>query len=244
MRSKSSDPVENGFRNLSRETVPDSHLTAMLAGSRRKLQRRKLMKQRIRRISWGATAVVAILIALLAIPISFDVKVGSVITVENIPLTAGYTEFQKEVPSLDGLINSSLSRNTETATLQLAFTRSGAGAAPERIRNLLDRFDLSGDRLVFSSRDIMKKVGGNALAAITGGYIHLNVTDMRDAEIESALLAELAAAGLEGGEVQIETDTDGIKHIEMSFEAPVGEGDGSGEYTIEITSDENGEAPE
>jgi hypothetical protein len=216
-------------------------MAAMLAGSQQRLQRRDQMRQKIRRVSFGTVAAAALLLILLVVPFSYTINLGSVVTIENIPLNENYSAFARELSAIPGLINHAVRRQGDTVSLQLGFNREASESAESKIRQLLADHELNHSALALSSRNIVKTVGGNALAAITGGNIRINAAGMDDDELEAALMSELAAAGLSGSEVNIATDADGNKHIEFSFERPADLPDDQTEYRIEITFDEEGD---
>ncbi len=223
--------IARGLRGLAEETPPHGHMEHALAGAQRKMQRGEIVKQRMRRVSLAGAGACALVLALLFVPVSYEMGIGSVVRVDwpepagDQNAAAAGAAIAADVKGMDRLVDFQWTRQGERMYLVAAFSDVGQDEAGARIREVILRHaDLGmvpdgptigaggktrvGDIRV-ATRPIMKLVRADALAAATGGRIQLRVSGASAEEIEQALLAELAAQGFTGSSVDVRTETAG-----------------------------------
>jgi len=199
------------------------------------MERRHIVNHRIARVVSTGGVAALILAALLFVPVSYEVEVGSVVTASWKSTATDPNRIAERLEGLDGLFSQNVRLNGEHVSAQLLFRGMGADEAERRVRELLaGKLDPASGPAELSSRRIMKKVGGNALAAITGGTIRVNAAGLSDREIEEAIVAEFATHGVRHSEAQVVTDTDGERRIDIMIETD-GDGEAEMSYEVEIT---------
>ncbi len=122
----------------------------------------------------------------------------------------GFTDelesFMDAVSNIDGITNRNLSIDNGRAELNLVFRDRPTGEVEREVYDALSRRLGDDSELSVSAENIEKLMGGNALAAVTGGRIRIGVEDMTDAEIEAVVANALASSGVQVRSIKVNTD--------------------------------------
>jgi hypothetical protein len=182
-------------------------------------------------------AVMAILfLAMLLVPASYDVTVGSTISLELAVDDFKQVPWQDVHEALPGLMNLSTSMQADAATVHMLFRDTDRTEAKQAVEGALAESGLMADMYRLRAESIKKTVGGNALAAVTGGVIRIGVQGLSDAEVEAAITEHLAERGFGVRSVDVETTQQGDefhKDISIEFDAenlPEGVAEGDSVY--------------
>ncbi len=198
-------PVECGLKELSNEEVEPFHFERMMARTRAEIKRRNPIMFAVKRTAVVSGVVALIFIAMLLIPASYSVNVGSLVKAEfnmdetNLPL------IMSAVDGIDKISSQNLSVNNGKAELNIAFRDRSADAVEAEVMNALSNVLGENAQLTVSSESIKKLMGGNALAAVTGGAIRIGCDDMSDAEIEALIVNALSSSGLQIQDIDVST---------------------------------------
>jgi len=219
-------PVERGLKELSNEEVEPFHFEAMMARTRAEIKRRNPIMFAVKRTAVVSGIVAVIFIAMLLIPASYSVNVGSLVSAEfnldetNLPL------IMSAVDGIDKISNQNLSVNNGKAELNIAFRDVSAGDAEAEVAAVLSATLSNDAELSVSSENIKKLMGGNALAAVSGGAIRIACEDMTDAEIEALIVDALTSSGVQIQNVNVSTtqNSDGQIRRIIRVEGDVPEG--------------------
>jgi len=240
MRSKSSHQMDSGLQDLASELPPPAHQAKMLAGAKQKIERKQKMKQRINRISWGTGIAAVVMIIMLVVPITYEVTVGSMVSLAGLPVDESFDTICAELASLTNLQEHHVTITKDTADFQLAFRKLSGPKAASQVKEILARHTANPAQLELLTENIVKEVGGNALAFATGGVISVNITGLDDDEVAAAIVARLEEAGYENSSAEVTTE-DGVSTVDISIsldEDSVDEGSSTETITIELTDDE------
>lgn len=195
------------------------------------------MNKRVVRSVTGLSAVLALVLGLLFIPVSYTIPIGTIVTV-SMPYSGNLPEksILKATGDIEGVANSMINANNGELTLTFAFNSTNGKKSENKVKNALSGVEeLPADR-TYTSRLITRKVGGNALAAITGGRILINTNGMNDAEIEAAIVSAFQAQGATVGRVMVQTSPDGSeRRVEIEFTPD--EADGETFYDIQLSDE-------
>jgi len=236
MDKKNHFDIDEVLKKAGKETPPPFHMQRMLNTAKQKASRRNIMTKRYFAPIASTTFIVALVIAMLFIPVTYKIHVGSLVTIEWTPNGKDVTNVLSDFQSLDNAVNVNYQSTPDLQKVFVAFEGIKSSKATKLVRDLLDnQSDIDGFEI--SSSNIIKEVGGNALAAITGGRIVINAKGLTDDEIETVLLEQLSVAGYNVNSVSVQTDADGVKHMEFSFEVDsetTSEQGAEEETTIEI----------
>ena len=248
MKQKQSNPADVDLKQLAEEEIEPFHYARTMARTREIMQRRKPMIIAVKRTAIASGIVVALFIALLLIPASYSVDVGSVVKAQfNITDEAAIKPVMDAVASLDGVCNRSMSVKNDLAEFTLVFKDIKAYQAEREVKDRLSKVLDDNANLQITAEPITKLLGGNALAAVTGGKIRIAVENLPDDQIEAIIASELAAKGLMVRTIDVQTDRshDGQIQREIRIEAELPEGiepNENGEYEFQFDFyDEPGE---
>ncbi|MFQ5599864.1 MAG: hypothetical protein ACE5G2_04835 [Candidatus Krumholzibacteriia bacterium] len=179
------------------------------------------MNRRIATTTMALGVPALILIGLVLVPISYEVRVGSLVRAEWPAASGDLLAIANDISRLENLANRNIVVQDGTVVLEAAFRKVGERDAEGRLREALGRHLDSGSAVRIETEEIVRKVGGNALAAMTGGTITVNAEGLSDAEVEAAIAAELANWGARASEVRVQTSADGQRTIDITIdEAP------------------------
>ncbi len=217
MEPNSSHRMDKGLRDLATESPSSTHQAEMLTGARQKMRRIQQMKKRVTRVSWGAGGTVFLMIALLMIPITYEVTVGCVVSLNGVSLNESYAQVYENLTSLEQLRNHDVTIINSLANFQLVFKKMSRRKATELITEILTESHVSLTGLEISSENLVVEVGGNALAYATNGVISINISDLDDTEIETAIVSQLTAAGYTNSSAHITTE-DGVTNITIGID--------------------------
>lgn len=235
----SSERIDGGLRELSREVLPPGHMHAMLGRARVRVRRREKMNRVIRKTAVAAGLCAAIVVALIFVPVSYDLKVGTLVRVEIPATDASFQVLASGLPHMDGLVTSSSERVEDNIVLRLGFW----GKSPEEARaianTVLADFPGMPGGLRISAREIVKTIGGNVLAWASGGRIVVNGEGMPEEELEAAIVQALIDNGASMADVNVEIADDGVSRIDITVGEMEGDIPGDS-LTIEIINSNPG----
>ena len=160
----------------------------------------------------GAVVAVSLVIALLFVPVTYQLTIGSVVTIKSPVLSSISDEQIEAIKNLDSVINTNLAEDC----IYVAFEDMKGKRAEADISEFLNQNHLLEDYTI-SSRDIVGEFGGNALAAITGGNITVNARGLSDTETESLIMGQLSMAGYPVEMVKVRSNDDGTASFEFVF---------------------------
>ncbi len=216
MNSQSHEPFDNGLNELKHEEPPAFHFERTMAHVRQQAKRRSSMSSKMIRSALAAGAFAIVVIGMLVIPVSYDLEIGSMVTVE-FPVTELMTiDFANLMDSMENLVNQNLNTSGSEATLALAFRDVSADDAEALVREFLGS---SANEFELTAEPIIERVGGNALAAITGGNIIVGESGMSDEEVEALIASHFFSMGAVVRRVDVNTDNSGQTTIDLEFES-------------------------
>ncbi len=226
MKQKLPRQAEQGLRDLASEEPEPFHYERTMARvhSAGSATRRTRIMKTLTSTAIGVGAVAVIFLALVFIPATYDVKLGSIVTV-----TLPSAEIPNEqvfglVSAMQGVTSSTINNNNGVLTLDFAFNGVKKQEAEMRVREALsERFNP--DELTFTSDDVTVQAGGNALAALTGGRITIYADGMTDEEIEAAIAEQLQAHLGSGGTYFVDVDSNEDGEMTIQVEAIAGPGE-------------------
>ncbi len=223
MPSNSSERVDDGLRGLSREVLPPGHMHAMLERVEVSVRRKDRMTRTIWRTALAAGLCAVIVVGLVFIPVSYDLRVGSLVRAE-LPATEGnLARLSAGLPHMDGLVYSNAEQVEGDVVLRLGFWGKTAEEARALAGEALAAFPESPRRYAITAEDIVERIGGNVIAWASGGRILINGEGMSEEELEQAIVRALIDNGAESADVNVEISGDGVSRIDIS----VGEMEGS-----------------
>jgi len=152
--------------------------------------------------------------------------VGSLVKAEFNMDEANLPLIMSAVDGIDKISNQNLSVNNGKAELNIAFRDRSAGSVEAEVQNALSGVLSDNAELSVSSENITKLMGGNALAAVSGGAIRIGCDDMSDAEIEALIINALSSSGLQIQDIDVSTteNSDGQIRRIIRVEGDVPEG--------------------
>lgn len=240
--------IARGLRGLAEETPPHGHMERALAGARRKLQRGDGMRHGMQRVSVAGVGAFAVVVALLFVPVSYEMGIGSVVRAaweapaDEAQASAASAAIAAEVQALDHLVDFNLKRMGDRMYLTAAFSDVDQETAGNQVRGTIQRhvscalaapLQAGPDgvavrdeqaEISVASMAIVKLIRANALAAATGGLVRIHVQGSSPEEIGQALMAELEAQGFVGSSVDVRTESVGdsthVMHVEVHVGTP------------------------
>jgi hypothetical protein len=233
MPSNSSERIDDGLRELSREVLPPGHKHAMMERARVRIRRKEEMNRAIRKASLAAGLCVLILVGLLFVPVSYDLRVGSIVSAE-IPATGeNLAMLSSGLPNMEGLVTSNAEHVDDHVVLRLGFWGKSAEEARAIASEALAGLAKGPDGYRIAAEEIVERIGGNVLAWASGGRIVVNGEGMSEEELEEAIVEALLSSGASSADVNVELFDDGVSRIDIM----VGEMEGdlpADSLTIEI----------
>jgi hypothetical protein len=239
MPSLSSGRIDDGLRELSREVLPPGHMHAMLERARVRVRRKEKMNTAIRRMAVAAGLCAAILVGLVFVPVSYDLRVGTLVRAEMPATDANLAILADGLPHMEGLVTSSAEHVEDGVVLRLGFWGKSTDEARAIANAALADFPRGPGGVRVSTVDIIETIGGNVLAWASGGRIVVNGEGMTEEELEQAIVQALIDNGASRADVNVELVGDGISRIDIT----VGEMDGTmvgDSLTIEIINSSEG----
>ena len=235
----SSERIDGGLRELSREVLPPGHMHAMLERARVRVRRREKMNRVIRKTTMAAGLCAAIVVGLVFVPVSYDLRVGSLVRAEIPATDANFQALANGLPHMEGLVTSNSERDEENIVLRLGFW----GKSPEEARAIanaaLADFPGGEDAYRISAKAIVKTIGGNVLAWASGGRIVVNGEGMSEEDLEAAIVQALIDNGASMADVNVEVTDDGVSRIDIMVGEMEGDVPGDS-ITIEIINSNPG----
>ncbi|MFC2150777.1 hypothetical protein ACFLQV_04675 [Calditrichota bacterium] len=229
MKNQSYEKLERSLRALSEEAPEPSHYPKTMAMVRERIEQRNPIMIAIKQGAIISGVVAAIFLAMLFIPVSYSVTIGSMATAlfpftndEDIMAVMDATQ---DIPNV---INANFTIDNGEAKLTLI---SNGRNSKQLTRDLKEGLAglISADQLSVTGEDVKQLRGGNALAAVTGGRIVLGglyADDMSDEQIEAEIMSQLSSQGLIPRQVTVQTDRSGDgeirREVRVEVEAPEG----------------------
>ncbi len=232
MQSDIPQRIDQGLRELAQEKPHPGQMNRMLVGARRRMDGRSSVTRIMTRTAMAAGAAALLVVGLLLIPISYEVCLGTVVSAQWPGADSSPSAVTAALAGTADLANYSVNWNGADLSAQLLFRDVGVAEAKRRTLACLDPLLGSTQEVELGCREIKKRVGGNALAAMTGGVIRVHAAGLSDPEIEAAIAAELSAWGAGGSDVQVVTGPDGERSIDITVEDPP---EGEETITLEVT---------
>ncbi|MDP8206396.1 MAG: hypothetical protein P9L92_07030 [Candidatus Electryonea clarkiae] len=235
---------EKGLRDLKSEEPEPFHFERTMARVRQKEQRRLNIMSTFTRTAIGVGFFCLIILALILIPVTFTMNVGSTVSVK-IPVNTdvSHMDIIKATDGLEGITNSNIRMTPDGMTLDFAFRPTKSRKAENLVREALAGVINDPSGIEFNSENMKVEVGGNALAAITGGRISINTQGLSDEQIESAIIAAFASRGMDVTDVDVETTNDGNERrveIRVMKELEEGEELECPEITLDLEEGQEG----
>jgi len=212
--------VKKGLNDLSKEEPEPFQFNRTMARLRQQKTRRFIPMKAINRTAIGIGAAAIIVVAMLLIPVTYDMPVGSLVTVQ-LPLTENFLNENMEKISLDmdNLQNTFVKIAGDKMLINYTFRDVSPEKAEMNIRTALDKTVPGMDIESIKSEVITTKIGGNALAAIATRYFNIDITGLSDGRGEAAIHTALAAEGITAENVSVQTEMEGdMKRIEIQLE--------------------------
>jgi len=209
---------EHLLGELAQEKPDAQHMAAMLAGA---VQRRRKSDQRRRqatRLTFATVTTTMVVIMLLVVPVSYVVNVGNRVEVTWPVAMVGSEAVAATLADMADLAGQKIRYQNGVASATLVFVGSRADEAESAVRTALAPFLSEQGLLSIASTTIQRKIGGNALAALSHGYVRVFARGMSDDEVEAALIEELGLIGIRGIEAEITNLPDGSKNIEVQMQ--------------------------
>ncbi|MBD3167318.1 hypothetical protein GF324_12015 [bacterium] len=153
-------------------------------------------------ISAGALAV--IIAGMLLVPASYEVTVGSTVSVDLGLDRLNKVDWQAFRDHPD-FANLSVAGNGEQAAVHLVFRDLSKTEAGAVVEGILAEQSLAPGTYSLMTESITKTVGGNALAALSGGTIRIMAHGLTDDEVETAIVEHLQARGIGVNAVDVRT---------------------------------------
>lgn len=201
------------------------------------------------RTAIGVGVVGVLFIAMLLIPATYTKTVGSQVTIELPGTGHSMNEISSlfdAMESVEGLANINARQMNDKTVLDLTFDGVKPNTAQKKIETLMAANWNSARTPTISTEPVKVEIGGNALAAITGGRIVIHTAGMTDAEIEAAMRDALMGQGMDEVDVSVQTSPDGQQRevrVEARKELQDGEEPGT-ELEIVLDPDETGNMPQ
>ena len=235
MPSNSSERIDDGLRDLSREVIPPGHMHAMLRRVETRVRRKDKMDRIIRRTAVAAGLCVVILAGLLFVPVSYDLHVGSLVRAEITAAGGTLALLSDGLPQLDGLAQVKAERVEDDIILWLGFWGKDADEARASVDAMLASLPNTAGGYRITAEEVVHRIGGNVLAWASGGRLIINGEGMSEEELEQAIVNALIANGAGEVDVDVQISEDGVSRIDIMLGEM--EGDVSGDsLTIEIIS--------
>ena len=229
------------LRRLAEEPAPAVPLGEMMERVRARARQRDKARRRWMRGLVSTGAVVALIIALLTIPVSYSVQIGSFATATWTAAGEDAAAIRHVLEQADEVSRAQVAIRGSLIVATAIFRELDPQPAAARLRSLLAVFVDDPGALDTHAEAIHRTVGGNALAAATGGYIRIHTTGLSREEIEDAIEDELVRLGARAAHVTID-DAEGGQAIEIDIDT-TGEpgGPGGDDHETQITIELLGE---
>lgn len=235
MPSNSSGRIDDGLRGLSREVLPPGHMHAMMERARVRVRRKNKMNRAIRKAALAGGLCVVILVGLLFIPVSYDLRVGSVVRAE-MPATQGNLALlARGLPGMEGLVSTNVERVEDGIVLRLGFWGKSPDEAAALANAALEDFPKGPNGYIITAEEVVERIGGNVIAWASGGRIVVNGEGMTEEELEEAIVQALLDNGASRADVNVELMGDGVSRIDIMVGEMEGDIPGDS-LTIEIIS--------
>jgi len=241
--------TRNRLRKLTDDPIPDDHLDRMMGAVMQRAERNDRMKRTYRRTGAIVGGAVLLLVALLVIPISHSVCVGSVVTAElPVPTLAQGVDLEKRIDEISGALSRgegvSLTKvgvKDSVLVAHVGFHELDAGEAGDRVQALLKELGCTMHEVNLATRNVVRSVGGNALASVASIFIRVKISGLSEEEISAAIEEELSEYGEFESVVEIRTEGD-EQVVDITIEGECTEEMEEGEektITIELVGEDD-----
>ena len=239
MPSNSSERIDDGLRELSREVLPPGHMHAMLESVEASVRRKDKMNRTVRRSAIAAGLCAVILVGLIFVPVSYDLHVGSLVRAEIPATEANLALLSAGLPHVEGLVYSNAEHEDGDVVVRLGFWGKTAGEARALAEAALEDFKDGPGGYRITAEDVVEHIGGNVIAWASGGRIIVNGEGMTEEELEQAIVDALIDNGAKSADVNVELIDDGVSRIDISVGEIEGRATGDS-VTIEIINSSPG----
>lgn len=221
MEQPSNSQLDKGWKQLRDEETEPFHFQRSMANLQDKIERRNRVMFAFKNVAIGSSILTVVILALLLIPASYSVDLGTIAKAEfMIDDEADMKSVIEATQSIGGVVNRSLNVRNDKAELSLAVQDKSADEVEHELQAALAPF--SGGGLSITSEIIKQHMGGNALAAVTGGRVRIACDELSEDQIREQIIAELTARGANVRDVDVsvskEQDGDQIR-VEVRVEA-------------------------
>lgn len=227
MDKASSKSVDPDLRTLANEEVEPFHYERTMANVKSQIREGKGKMTLLKGTTIASGIVVIMLLAMVLIPASYSVTIGSLVEAEfdvptmadeptwvddsgnTIDLTGKDFEFSDILGALEnikGIDNQNLSIDNGKASLSLVSSDRSGEDVKREVEAALANVINNSSGLAVKCEDIVQLRGGNALAAISGGRICIAVDEMPDEEIKAMLISACEARGMIIKSVDVQTN--------------------------------------
>lgn len=212
------------------ENPGPEHMTAMIAVAKLRVDQIQRRERRIKHTGIGGFLGGLIAVTLLLVPVSYDVTVGTKLEVVWSMPDAAVSEVEPDLAALDGLVARKFGFKDDIVTGSLVFRNRVGDLAKQDVRSVLIAHLPDGVVPTITFEEIKRRVGGNALAALTNVYLKINAVGLTHREVELVIMEELGLMGMVNPEATITQDNNGSISIEVKMESsPVDS------FTFEVT---------
>jgi len=217
MTDRNREAAERGLKALAQEPVEPRLYQQMVSELHNAKKKENPMKSYALKGAIATAAFAAIVAALVLIPATYSVTVGSLATVA----------FNADGPvkPMDVVKALSIPRSQKMMTVEAEYatiTIAARKTDPDELKSAVEKSLASlPDKipgLKVTVTPIKEDRGGNALAAVTGGRIEIGVEGLSDAEIEARIAQALSAHGLNVRSVEVSTTSPTPGQIERRVE--------------------------
>jgi len=227
MSKASSKSVDPDLRVLAKEEVEPFHYEKMMANVKSHFNKENNKMTLLKKTSIATGIVITLMLALVLIPASYSVTVGSLVEADfmmpSSPQKANWTDKSGEttdisfadyefadifaaLKGIEGIDNQNMTIDNDKASLSFVSSERSGKAVKHDVQQALSSVVGANAELNVKCEDIQQLRGGNALAAISGGKICIAVDDMPDEEIKAMLISACEARGMQIKSVDVQTD--------------------------------------
>jgi hypothetical protein len=233
--------VERGLRELSEENPDNFQFERSMARVHQQVEdhRRTRFMRKTASTLIPIGVVVVIFAALLLIPATYTVTVGSIVEI-NIPsadreVVMALSEVAQDNPDIE---RANMMMSPEGMTLTFASSETNPSSFEKTVLSAVKPY-LGDLDFAISAKPVKVERGGNALAALTGGTIRVNTAGMTDSQIEAAIAEALMGNGASAVDVDVTTSPDGTqREVRIEMEAHGEPGDEPCDMNIILDDDD------
>jgi hypothetical protein len=210
---------EDLFRELVDEPIEPGHMESMLAGAE---NRAAIQNQRQNNVTVSTLLAAMVLVSVLAIPVSYEQKVGVRASFEWPRSLADVDYIEAELSRLEGMVARKTALSGDKVFNTVVFRGCSEEEAAMRVRSVIRDIFPADTALEIEAHSIVRKIKGNVLAALSQGHFQINAQGFDDHQIEQAILQELGLMGVTDPEVSVTRPEEGGVLIDVwTADSPV-----------------------